>query len=79
MADMKDDGGPAFPHYREVYSHHDDAGKEVRIPVVHPGMSLRQWYAGLAMQGLLANGQPCFVEKDAITRADALIAQLKKE
>ena len=39
-----DDSGPAFPQ-------RDITGREL-----HPGMTLRQWYAGLAMQGLLANG-----------------------
>lgn len=38
-----DTGGPAFPHGP---THQYGS---------HPGMSLRQWYAGMAMQGLLAS------------------------
>ena len=37
-----DDGGPAFPC-------NSPNGKET-----HPGMSLRDWFAGMAMQGMLA-------------------------
>lgn len=36
------DGSPAFPTDMESGTH-------------YTGMSLRQWYAGMAMQGLLAN------------------------
>lgn len=39
---MIEDGGPAFPVGNAQYGY-------VR------GMSLRQWYAGMALQGLLAN------------------------
>ena len=39
---MKDDGGPAFGHGNPC-----DGG--------HTGMCLRDWFAGLAMQGLIAS------------------------
>lgn len=38
-----DDGGGAFPFSN---------GMSIEI-----GMTLRQWYAGIAMQGMLANGE----------------------
>ena len=40
-------GGSAFP----AYHYGDD--------IIRGGMSLRQWYAGLAMQGLLACSEDC--------------------
>jgi len=39
----REDGGPAFPH-------HDSGDTGTR-----PGMSLRDWFAGQAMQGLIAS------------------------
>ncbi len=50
MTDTPNDGGPAFPHDPSTM-YECDANK------VHQGMSLRQWYAGMAMQGFAANGQ----------------------
>lgn len=41
----KYDGGPAFGH--AAYSVQDDF-------TGHPGMSLRDWYAGMALQGMCA-------------------------
>ncbi len=62
---------PAFP-----ISEHDS--------LVHCGMTLRQYYAGLAMQGILSNvdGDP-FVKIDpivdsAVIFADALIRRLEE-
>lgn len=50
------------------------------------GMTLREYYAGLAMQSILSNSSLPFdlledkvlVSKSAITYADALIAELEK-
>jgi hypothetical protein len=39
MSDKPDDGGPAFP------SHPDSA---------YAGMTLRDWFAGMALQGMIA-------------------------
>lgn len=44
------DGGSAFPHP----GYHGIDGKFVDVPQV--GMSLRDWFAGQAMCGLLASG-----------------------
>lgn len=49
------DGGPAFPHgtKHEVYdSHADETPDEVHE--FHGGMSLRDWFAGRALQGIVA-------------------------
>jgi hypothetical protein len=48
MAPLIADGGPAFP-VPQVY----DGLRVLTVP--ERGMSLRQWYAGQAMKGLLAN------------------------
>ena len=73
------DGGPAFP----VPSGIDSAA------ILHAqgfsGMSLRQLYMGMALQGLLSNpdyqhacgcgSNPIEAAKDALAYADALLAQ----
>ncbi len=41
MSDEVKDGGPAFP--TEGYSFEED------MDIVHPGMSLRDWFAGQAL------------------------------
>lgn len=43
---MKDDGGPAFPI--NLPGHGDNGAQ---------GMSLRHWYAGCALQGMLAHSR----------------------
>ena len=48
---------------------------------VTPGMSLRDWFAGLAMQGLIANrGTSYWKDTPALayTMADALLAERQK-
>jgi len=65
----KNDGGPAFPSVDGRY-----AGS------LYLGMTLRQWYAGLAMQGYLASGceqeNPEFrLSAWAFAIADAMIAE----
>ena len=65
----KDDGGPAFPR---------------TAPHPQNGMTLRQWYAGMAMQGLLADegmdveGFEHNAARKAFAYADAMIAEEKK-
>ena len=65
---MSDDGGPAFP---------------VPENREHAGMSLREWYAGMAMPAVLAyyaneTTANC-VADDAFAYADAMIAHSKKD
>ena len=72
MITKPNDGGPAFPQgYLDG-------------PEVDPsGMSLRAWFAGMAMQGLITNPDTVseveIVAKFSIQYADALIAELEKE
>ncbi len=45
---------------------------------IYPSFSLRQYYAGLAMQGILSNNDFCskgedFISKQSILHADALV------
>jgi hypothetical protein len=46
-----------------------------------PGMTLREYYAGLAMQGLLMRDsfRPADAARMAVAHADALIAELAQE
>ena len=52
MSEAKQDGGAAFP--MPWVSQNQGSG-ESTIWQGQGGMSLRQWYAGMAMQGLLAH------------------------
>ena len=68
------DGGPAFPHTDDICPN----GSQY-----YPGMTLRDWFAGQAMAGLLAN--PEFrnqsVEEHAMCAlwaADAMLAERAK-
>lgn len=70
----KDTGEPAFP--RVPFDVNDFTGDG------SPGMSLRNWFAGMALQGLLAGGKAnsgtskidyAIVAKIAIEQADAMI------
>jgi len=47
MSERVEDGGPAFPS-TEDHPNYD-------FPMHHLGMSLRDWFAGQALAGLLAN------------------------
>jgi hypothetical protein len=62
---MSDDGGPAFPMHSDV------------LP---PGMGLRDWFAGLAMQGMLASGSQAPDDRlaaEAYAAADAMLEARK--
>jgi hypothetical protein len=67
---MKDTGGPAFP------STHPSYGRE-------EGMTLRDWFAGQAMQGDWAVGNAEENLSEAATRyykmADAMLKERSKE
>lgn len=43
-------GGSAFPHLTATQE-----GREEAVHFGDPGMTLRDWFAGLAMQGMIAN------------------------
>lgn len=68
---------PAFPEIR--YDHQNMARETVG------GMTLRQYYAGLAMQGFIAayagdnrTPNPIHAASEAVEYADSLIAALEK-
>ena len=69
---QKDDGRPAFPRVVEDEHVWRDT----------PGMTLRQWYAGQALNGLLASDVndvwTSAIPSLAVDLADALIAELDK-
>jgi hypothetical protein len=57
MSTPIDDGGPAFPHGEIVQDMLDEEGRFVGNRVGQPsaGMTLRDWFAGQALQGTYAN------------------------
>ena len=59
-----DDGGPAFPHGPLGDSRQHEDGLISHQFAAYPGMSLRDWFAGLAMQGLIAEGDERTVSPD---------------
>ena len=85
---MIKDGGPAFPHQREQWSEHEChpsgvGGNLVRFEHPHhDGMSLRDWFAGMALQGAvaregiitIAGDRPGKTADEAYTIADAMLA-----
>lgn len=77
-------GGPAYPYQTEEWGV-DSTGEKVLVDIKEPGMTLLDHFAGLAMQGILANmsddrGWP---SDDILTRraygyAAAMIAERNK-
>jgi hypothetical protein len=66
MSDEINDGGPAFPS-------HGTMGE-----VTHEGMSLRDYFAGQALAGLLMTRESRFVEAEhAYEIADAMLRARK--
>ena len=81
------DGGPAFPTTREIR----DSSGQLCGTESFPGMSLRAWLAGMAMQGICSTLTPervkehydgtlggKIVAKASVVIADAMIAELEK-
>lgn len=83
MADKPKDGGPAFPG-SSTMKLVQNAGEETsHIEFKHGGMSLRDYFAGQALAGILATSDKNlrshnFYEKEAVGFADALLAELEK-
>lgn len=79
-----DDGGPAFPRHCSLRegqqwndAHADSEGW---------GMSLRDWLAGMAMQGMSSQAESLYgddpydnIADSAYVQADAMLAQRKVE
>lgn len=74
MSEIKD-GGSAFPGMEENACGQETGWKQ--------GMTLRQWFAGMALQGLLANPSPMLKNLDipelAYEYADAMLRAGKGE
>lgn len=82
---MNTDGGPAFPRPPFTpWTRHDNAADAGFASTGHPGMSLRDWFAGQAIMGWAAGrnrpmeheacepasvARSCYVYADAMLRA----------
>jgi len=73
----QNDGGPAFPHEAD-YIRNDGGGYDFKVDH-HPGMTLRDYFAGQALMGILNNAE-CFakmkdadVAENAYHAADAML------
>lgn len=80
---MKKDGGPAFP--TEIYDFQPTTGQQV-VRDQQFGLTKRQWYAGMAMQGLIASTTnsddwpaSTLVAQKSFEMADAMLAFEEKE
>ena len=77
MSDQIDDGGPAFPHLRRHIA------DNTYIPIAEGGMSLRDWFAGMALQGQAHRFSPPhkyreLLAQDCYEIADAMLAARKE-
>jgi len=77
----KDDGGPAFPVGVRVV-HQDSRGGHV-VHEADPGMSMRDYFAAKAMQGMLTNpdidySASEYVAMVSYTIADAMLKEREK-
>lgn len=70
---------PINPLYDNIFRQHT-SGEET---IVYEGMTLLEYYAGLAMQGIIVDLTATInherLAKEAVTIAKALIEQLEKE
>ena len=77
-------GGPAFPR-RKHHAHRNPDGSVIRGHGGHPGMSLRDWFAGQALGALLSEEGyaslewPKNIATDAYKIASAMISEREKE
>ena len=86
---MKDkDGGPAFPNKQssQYKMKCRECGHFVQFDdIKHPGMTLRDWFAGKAMNGFIGDpesnrGDTCSnISKASYMLADAMISERNKE
>jgi hypothetical protein len=69
MTDKINDGGSAFPTTGEGYGYSRYS---------HNGMTLRDWFAGQALAGILANPETAWTTTPAVTAynyANAMLAE----
>ena len=76
----KNNGGPAFPEI----SYKESLGGGSHIMTVYGGMTLRDWFAAKAMQGMLVRPDyvdtpACVISADAYDVADAMLAEREKD
>ena len=83
----KDDGGPAFPTPEVLYSTPTAStlygGTYTTTTTKSSGLSIRDWFAGQALAGLMANrraldGDERLVATQAYDLADAMLAARKE-
>lgn len=80
MKNCIDDGGPAFPQLSVEACARDGHGDLLEpFTSAHGGMTLRDWFAGMAMQGLIQSGEIILERKqwtcaNAYLYADAMLA-----
>lgn len=78
-----DDGDPAFPCSGKV-GYVDGGGGETKyVPYSYHGMTLRDWFAGMALQAIVTQFHECDslivgAEKDAYDYADAMLTERSK-
>lgn len=75
---------PIYPSTEKFYERDaKEPNKNIgQFFIPNEGITLRQYYAGLAMQGLLASskwGSPDELGETSVNIADALIAELEKQ
>jgi len=70
---MNNTGGPAFPHVADLVQHSPNGGITTK-PITSNGMTLRDYFAGQAMQGILFEGMyEIETAKNAYAMADAML------
>ena len=75
----KNDGGPAYPHERYCTGEDTSCEHLGGLHAASAGMSLRDYFAGLALMGLAALPQAeDTLAKFAYRQADAMIAEREK-
>ena len=84
MNTTQDDGGPAFPgKHQENVGIPDLAPKMILIE--HGGMTLRDWFAGMALQGFISSyprgdcADAHLIAPDCYEVADAMLAARKEK
>lgn len=70
MSEIKD-GGPAFPSEPRRFVM--GASGPEPVPHHHPGMSLRDWFAGQALAGILAGEPPVKSDDPCLSSAEAAL------
>ena len=83
---QKIDGGPAYPTPLAQTSETRDVSEVVEAYIHHPGMSLRDWFAGMALMGIAANDPPSYSDVGisdtaelSYQIADAMLAERAKQ